>query len=73
MKERAKKAVIVQTLATDKEHLDIRAAVYADNLKKCGCEMCRNPRKTKQHNLKDLKTKQELIADQNYQEQLKEL
>ena len=72
MEAKAKEAFVVHSLADNDDHLELRAKVFADNLKKCGCEMCRNPRRTKLQNKNQLRTRQEVVADLNYKEQLQE-
>lgn len=66
---KAKNSNIVRWIAEDSEHLNLRANYFADNLKKCGCEMCRNPRRAKNENKNYLRTRQEKLADISYKEQ----
>ena len=72
MEAKAKEAFIVQSLSEDDKHLELRAKAFADNLKKCGCMMCRNPRRTNLQNKNQLRTRQEVVADFKYKEQLQE-
>lgn len=48
------------------------AVFYANNLAKCGCWMCTNPRRGSLK-LREKLTLQEKISDINYQQQLKEV
>lgn len=68
-----KAEAVIQSWGWDRFEAKKKAPLFADNLKKCSCWMCRSPRTLYRGKNSERLTKQELESITTYKQQIKEL